>query len=275
MLSHKRKSTGGSIDFQCPFGDCGKTFEDNYSLKNHTKLHKNHLDSCFFCPWKGLMHTTHYRVHIYQHLTKIGDFKCSYCSKTFFTRRQKTDHEETHEKDFNKYKCKFCSFKTHSSSSFSHHKCELKIKNTFWATKKHVKHHERKTVGGRIDFMCDRGNCGKTFSNDHHLKRHQNLHDNNLVHCYLCPWKTPVGQNSHISTHYDQHFNRANFKCSICDKTFYRRILLNYHFEIYHEKIEGKYACKHCPYRTHSKDCLFKHTSRFHKKFSNRRNNVY
>ena len=96
--------------------------------------------------------------------------------------------------------------------------------------------------------------------------KHLNLHDNNLERCYFCPWGTPRNQTHNVSTHLNQHLGKPNYKCPMCDRAFYRKILLDYHFEIYHEKIEGKYSCNFCSYKTHSRDCLFKHTGIVHKK---------
>ena len=128
-----------------------------------------------------------------------------------------------------------------------------------------MRSHNRKIDGGRLEFLCDRGNCGKTFQSPSDLKKHQNIHDNILETCYFCPWGVPVGQTTNIATHLDKHLNHASFKCLVCGKSFFRKIYLQHHFEIHHEKIEGKYKCSFCPYRTHSKDCFNHHRLRFHK----------
>lgn len=135
----------------------------------------------------------------------------------------------------------------------------------FWASKKHLQSHLRKARTGSIEFVCDRGTCGKTFADLSALVKHINLHDNNLEKCYFCPWGAVVGQTSHIATHLNQHLNQATFKCLFCVKRFFRKDHLDLHFEIYHEKIDGKYTCKHCGYKTHSRGCLSKHEMRFHK----------
>ena len=93
----------------------------------------------------------------------------------------------------------------------------------FWASQIHVKSHERKSVGGTIEIMCDRGNCGKTFRRQSELIDHLNLHDNFLQKCYFCPWGAPPGQTNSIKTHLNQHIGQANMKCSYCDKKFFSK----------------------------------------------------
>ena len=67
--------------------------------------------------------------------------------------------------------------------------------------------------------MCDGGNCGKTFDSNTDLKRHQNLHDNNLQKCYFCPWRSPAFKNDAILSHFDQHLDHPRFSCPVCGKT--------------------------------------------------------
>ena len=121
-----------------------------------------------------------------------------------------------------------------------------------------------RNTGGTIDFMCDRGDCGKTFVSRNHLKNHVDLHDNNLKKCYFCLWRAPPGESLKFSTHLDQHFDNPRFKCSACGKLFFRKIDLNDHFEAIHEKPDGKYKCKICPYKTCSRHLLYYHLRHNH-----------
>ena len=132
-------------------------------------------------------------------------------------------------------------------------------------SQKHLKHHERKSVGGTSEFSCIHGNCGKTFRRIAELIKHHNLHENNLDKCYFCPWGTPRGQTHNVETHLNQHLGEPNFKCSMCEKAFFRKFLLDYHFEVHHEKLEGKYSCQYCPFKTHSRNYLNEHTMIKHK----------
>ena len=128
----------------------------------------------------------------------------------------------------------------------------------FRASQIHVKSHERKSVGGTIEIMCDRGNCGKTFRRQSELIDHLNLHDNFLQKCYFCPWGAPPGQTNSIKTHLNQHIGQANMKCSYCNKRFFRKKHLDAHIEVRHEIVPDKYRCKNCGMKTHSRGYLHK-----------------
>ena len=136
-------------------------------------------------------------------------------------------------------------------------------KLSFWAYKQHVEHHKRKYVGGSVEFMCDRGDCRKTFQHQTALQTHLNLHDNNVTKCYFCPWV--CSRPNLLQEHLDHHFLTARYKCSFCSLTFYKKNNLDYHFEIAHEIIRDRYQCDFCNFKTHSRDSLSKH-SRRHKK---------
>ena len=81
----------------------------------------------------------------------------------------------------------------------------------------------------------------------------------------ILPLGSPVGQTHLISTHLNQHLNLTNFECSVCKKRFFRKVSLDDHFEIYHEKVEGKYRCKICVYKTYSRLSLGQHMLKNHK----------
>ena len=125
--------------------------------------------------------------------------------------------------------------------------------------------HNRKSIGGHIEYSCEKVECGKKFRNSRSLKNHINLHENNITRCYFCPWGAAVGEDLHISTHLDKHFLRPRFRCSSCGKTFYLKKDRNDHFENMHEKTIGKYNCKICPFQGHSRLHLGNHMQRNHK----------
>ena len=122
-----------------------------------------------------------------------------------------------------------------------------------------MKGHRRKSVGGSIEFTCDRGDCGKTFDSKTDLERHLGRHDNNFQKCFFCPWASQTHNRMYISAHYDHHSNQPRFKCEICEKQFFVRYDMEKHFENSHEKIEGRYKCKICSFRGHSRVHLANH----------------
>ena len=129
----------------------------------------------------------------------------------------------------------------------------------------HVTSHKRKSVGGSVDFMCNRAECGKTFQKKSALQNHIDLHDNNLQICYFCPWRAPPGNTDKISTHFDQHLDRPGFQCSSCGRLFFRKREMIDHFEAIHEKTVGRYKCTICKFSTHSRTFFHNHVRNVHK----------
>ena len=116
--------------------------------------------------------------------------------------------------------------------------------------------HKRKSVGGSLEYLCERGDCKKTFRHSGELRIHLNLHDNIVTKCFFCPWVTADRK---IHQHLDHHFKTPRYKCIKCDAAFYQKNNLDFHFEITHEIIKDKYKCEKCNYQTYSKNIYFRH----------------
>ena len=119
--------------------------------------------------------------------------------------------------------------------------------------------HKRKSVGGSLEYLCERGDCKKTFRHSGELRIHLNLHDNIVTKCFFCPWVTADRKIHH---HLDHHFKTPRYKCTKCDAAFYQKNNLDFHFEITHEIIKDKYKCEKCNYQTYSKNIYFRHLRR-------------
>ena len=57
----------------------------------------------------------------------------------------------------------------------------------------------------------------------------------------------------------NHHFNIRPFKCSFCADTFYHIHDRNRHEQIIHEKIEDRYNCDKCDFKTYSPYALNSH----------------
>ena len=123
----------------------------------------------------------------------------------------------------------------------------------------HLAAHKKECVGGSIEFMCDRGDCGKTFRFILGLQIHLEIHDNHLKKCYFCPWTAPFSEKRQHKVHLNQHISKPDFKCSMCDKAFFRKQNLDEHMEINHEKNFDKYKCGKCGWKTYTRNYYFQH----------------
>ena len=125
---HKHSSDfGGSIEISCC--ECGKRFQKENDLINHIKIHENNLDSCYFCPWKGIFGRHNWRTHVARHANAKGHLKCNFCEKRFFNRSRRAEHEELHEKIVDRYKCLNCTYVSHSKTMMGKHKPVCPNKN--------------------------------------------------------------------------------------------------------------------------------------------------
>jgi len=100
-----------------------------------------------------------------------------------------------------------------------------------------------------VHYYCNRGDCRKGFTHHSLLDWHLRMHDNDLIHCYFCPWGGAVAEN--YIAHMNHHFHIRSFKCIFCDLTFYRKSDRKKHEERFHEIIPDRYKCDICDYVTH------------------------
>ena len=112
---------------------------------------------------------------------------------------------------------------------------------------------------GSIEFMCDRGDCGKLFHNRTALAAHLDLHENRKTKCYFCPWSCVDTKRYLQINHMNQHISEAELKCPYCNRGFFRSNTLKTHIEVKHEVIPGKYSCQKCSFKTHAKRYLQYH----------------
>ena len=71
-----------------------------------------------------------------------------------------------------------------------------------------------------MEFYCDRGTCRKGFKSRGELKNHQQIHDNKLSFCFFCLYCTNEGHT--MAIHINDHFQIRPYKCSFCEKSFFK-----------------------------------------------------
>eukprot|EP01125_Pyxidicula_operculata_P005308 TRINITY_DN1907_c1_g1_i2.p1 TRINITY_DN1907_c1_g1~~TRINITY_DN1907_c1_g1_i2.p1 ORF type:complete len:265 (+),score=40.20 TRINITY_DN1907_c1_g1_i2:327-1121(+) len=106
------------------------------------------------------------------------------------------------------------------------------------ALESHLKSHEVRT------YVCAYPECGKTFSTNLDLVKHQSEHRKELGYvCDICSKK--YSSSSHLSVHKQSVHKESLFSCSQCHKSFAMLANLKKHIKIEHEGF--RYKCKLCP----------------------------
>ncbi len=119
--------------------------------------------------------------------------------------------------------------------------------------KHHLKRHTLLHTG-EYKYTCQI--CGKTFIEVTNYKEHMGTHEGVLYVCQYCgmQFKSRMGLRKHIP----KHTGIYPLECSVCQKGFVRRDLLDEH-ENSHQSDQGLYFCEHCGSNFKSKAGLLGH----------------
>lgn len=96
--------------------------------------------------------------------------------------------------------------------------------------------------------VCDE--CGATFKNNSHLRRHiQRKHrkDSHKLECDVCGSKFLL--NYDLKRHMIKHSSNRDFSCNHCEQKFKTELSLRNHIKVLHnqnEKLSRTYLCKFC-----------------------------
>merc|ERR1712131_378376 len=109
--------------YKCPHKNCGASFEFDWILQRHLRLHNNDLEKCQYCPFQYI-HPPDYQIHLNQHF-QIQDFKCDKCGFESTSKRGLARHYKIHEGII--YLCLICNnYEAGHQTTMAYH---LKIKH--------------------------------------------------------------------------------------------------------------------------------------------------
>nr|CAI5830373.1 unnamed protein product [Callosobruchus analis] len=292
---------GGRITVRCSY--CNKTFISKSSLDDHIlKTHPDFIASvsrkvheCTECTYKTVF-TSQLRRHMVKHPDIAGNYttiRCSYCNKTFESKRSLDNHIVKRHPDFvasvssKIHGCTQCTYRTTISRCLKEHLM--------------VKHSE---IGNRKFRRCIY--CNKTFVrretlDDHIIKmvKHSDIagdhKTNRCTHCnekftssqalddhivkrrpdFIAPFSMKIyecsNSNSHLKRHMVKHSDIAGDhitnRCTHCNKTFTSTQALDDHIVKRHPyfiaSVSRKvHECTECTYKTVLSSQLRRHMAK-------------
>lgn len=229
----KERTTSGGRQNTC--SDCGQSFKSKLSLSNHQRKH-----------------------------TRENPYRCSCCGEKFTAKKVLAAHQMSHaeEKGYkhpSRMKITTKLRKVHPNEK--PYKC-IQCEKSF-RVKNHLDQHE-KIHSKERPYKCP--SCGRSFIRKEHLNRHQKIHirQNNdtspktakvsrVEGSTVAPKKKPsVALNTR-----HQAFSVDRFKCQYCGRCMRAKALLVDHERSHRE--ERRYKCSQCNKSFYRKQCFEKH----------------
>lgn len=162
---------------QCPYDDCGKSFNRPAKLNQHLRSHTNTRP--FVCPYspctKDFLRDSHLKHHIKSAHSGVRDFICEWkdCGKTFITATRLRRHHAAHE-GREKFRCTILD----CGQTFRKH----------GTLQKHITIvHEGKNPFTCSELKDDGQECGAGFDTEVKLRSHVGrFHESKAFICTLC-----------------------------------------------------------------------------------------
>ncbi|KAG8237700.1 hypothetical protein J437_LFUL016870, partial [Ladona fulva] len=221
----------GKRKYPCPH--CEDSFRTRWQFKSHQKKHEGKVFQR-----KALL-VMHFHMH-------SKPYKCSICDQGFAKDSERVDHESKHAGE-RKYQCDICGMKFFRRGNCWKHRrdihievqkyrcrfCSFRTKYKFEWKKHEGKHRKRR--GESI--------CGSILTSNSSLFTHMKIHSGDRrFSCEKCQ-KTFMRKEC-LQKHMSSHGDYRPFKCDKCPKAF----KLKYHLEQHGISHTGKrrYPCPHC-----------------------------
>ena len=138
--------------------------------------------------------------------------------------------------------------------------CNFVAYNDESAASHRVLFHSKHRTFARKKFPCNLKNCRSSFDFNAGLETHMRIHNNDLLECAFCPYRTVQGEG--LKSHCRLHFKMFDFKCDYCYRLFVTTKRLNDHISQFHS--EENYTCHICKKSPFSRKGLQKHIRNIH-----------
>lgn len=246
---------------------CQKSFPNQHTLNRHSAVHSSIQPTCPICDHKVKRFSTlkrHMRVH-----NSEKNFKCQICLKAFSLQLNLEKHLLRHVIG-KRYQCYMCTFSSKTLAKLKFHftkhvgkkifKCKVCFKRFLqedcW--KNHVSQHISGTFSCKL--------CPRTYLYSETLKRHVSRHNLTFA-CTICSkvYRGKTGLDRHTRSIHNADTTEKKFECEVCSKKFFEKFSMTQHVESVHRLDKSKeieYRCTICPFVTHLKHRLKRHSSR-------------
>ncbi|CAG9804587.1 unnamed protein product [Chironomus riparius] len=257
---------------------CGKNFNQRFGLVPHFKKHHGYRIDKFKERWKcaickdkilapGNLEVHYHKLHKEFFGSNVNEKAAQTSKNSLNNKSKKEPSKKLMRKDLRKPKtffpCEICGNSFTSSTRYH----------------KHLNHvhgireqEEEKLLNGESDLLSIQhiddqkkhipcSTCGKLFTSLNTCKTHEKIHSGLQYICDLCG--SYFSMKPYLTSHVQKvHLKLKRFKCSMCNKSFIHRELLNYHIKK-HLNIRN-YSCQFCQKTFVRKACALIH-ERIHK----------
>lgn len=285
---HHNKIHKSSASVEC----CGQILTNKSDALEHANKHHNLKEiSCTVCEKlfktkkiltrhmqnkhpseKIVLDKTKKQLKIENQLSKIKTYNCSDCAEQFSKISLLRKHKKSVHETLSDRTCNECNriFKTKSSLKYHmkgfHERslervCDICAK--IFSSQSSLQHHYKNFHQYTGEEAVECNVCGLILKDKLNHKKHMLRHMEPSVACDICGKMSPNAKA--LKSHRQRaHFDTADHVCSVCKKSFKRKLALREHMATHTG--EALYKCPYCPLTCNASSTLSLHKKTRHSK---------